>query len=152
MEKIIAYLWQKYNPKAILLHGSRLREDCPKSSDYDLVVVGPDTNTVFPHRFECCALDVCGVDLKTEIIETGGKVPIWPLRVLFEDADALGTRLCERTQAAYLKRPPPLSAQEWENRKNYTEHMLDKMEARGASIALRRHYLSDIYPRFGRYW
>lgn len=152
MDKIISHLQQKYNPKAILLHGSRLREECPENSDYDLVLVGSEVSPVLPHIFAGRALDVCGVDVNTEIIETGGKVPIWPLRVLFDDTDALGAALCTRTHAAYMKGPTPMSAQEWENRKNYTARLLGKIEARGANAALRRQYLSDLYPRLCRYW
>lgn len=152
MEKIIAYLRQNYNPKAIILHGSRLREDCPSTSDYDLVLVGSNEHVIVPHRFEDVMLDIGNVAIDTPIIEAGNNVPVWPLQVLFEDEAALGTALSERTHAAYLRGAAPLSAQEWENRKNYMARMLDKLEARGADPAIRRYYLSDIYTRVLRYW
>ena len=51
-DSIISYLRTKYNPKSILLHGSRARGDAVKDSDYDLdplydaCFVDPDTANI----------------------------------------------------------------------------------------------------------
>ncbi|MBA3813811.1 MAG: nucleotidyltransferase domain-containing protein [Alphaproteobacteria bacterium] len=41
-DNIISYLRAKYNPNAILLHGSRARGDAVENSDYDLVLITED--------------------------------------------------------------------------------------------------------------
>ena len=42
IDEITKYLMQTYNPKAILMHDSRVRGDYVHTSDYDLVLVTPD--------------------------------------------------------------------------------------------------------------
>lgn len=151
LQEIRDYLLEKYAPEAILLHGSRLRDDAADNSDYDIVMITPNTESVYPHEYEGMMLDISAQPHNTRILETGNKVPNWPLKILY-DANGVGEKICEETEQAYKNGPTPLSAQEWNNRINYTKRLIDKIKTRGHDISIRRYYLADLYMRVIRYW
>lgn len=151
LEKICDYLLKKYAPEAILLHGSRLRGDAADTSDYDIVMVTANPENIYPHEYEGITLDLGAVSSETLVIESGGKVPNWPLEVLY-DATGVGKKICEQTKQAYENGPKVLSDQEWVNRAYYTKRLIDKIQARGHDKAIRHYYLSDFYVRAIRYW
>lgn len=151
LEKICDYLLKKYEPKAILLHGSRLRGDATDLSDYDLVLIAPNVEEVYPHQYQDAMLDLDAATPDIRVIETGNKVPNWPLGILY-DSEGIGERICKETERAYKKGPIPLSDQEWTNRSHYAKRMISKIHARGHDLSVRRYYLSDFYMRVIRYW
>jgi predicted nucleotidyltransferase len=152
IKEITTHLIQQYNPKAILMHGSRVRGDYVPTSDYDLVVIAAEPEKIVPHIYNGCSLDVSGIAVTTQIIETANKVPIWPLEILFEDSSKIGSTLCQQTYAKFLKGPSPLASKEWENRRNYTQRLFDRLSGRGAELMVRNYYLGDFYERMVRYW
>lgn len=152
IDKITEYLIQKYNPKAVLMHGSRVRGDYVPTSDYDLVLVKSDPKKITPHTYNECSLDVYGIDLNEQIIETSGHVPIWPIEILFDDGDGIAAKLCEQTHAKFLQKPNPLTNEEWDNRFNYTKRLLDRIISRGEDPMIRNYHLGDFYERIVRYW
>lgn len=95
LKEITTYLIQKYDPKAILMHGSRVRGDYVLTSDYDLAVVTTEPEKVTPHAYKEYSLDVSGISITSQLIETSAKVPIWPLEVLFEDNDNLASKISQ---------------------------------------------------------
>ncbi len=151
LEKIRDYLLSKYAPEAVLLHGSRSRGDAADASDYDIVIMTSNAENVHPHEYEGMMLDIGACPLDTRILETGNKVPIWPLEIL-HDTDGIGKKLCEATRRAYNSGPAPLSDRERGNRASYVKRLIDKIEARGHDTAIRRYYLADFYMRAIRYW
>jgi hypothetical protein len=151
LNKIRNYLLEKYAPEAIFLHGSRVRGDAADTSDYDIVMITSDANDIFSHDFEGMMLDIAAYPLNTHILEVGNKVPNWPLKIL-HDTNDIGKRIYEETELAYKNGPTLLSEQEWKNRINYTERLIDKIKARGNNVSIRRYYLSDFYMRAVRYW
>jgi predicted nucleotidyltransferase len=151
IENIRDYLLRTYKPKAILFHGSRLRDDASPESDYDIVLVAPKLTDIYPHQYEDVMLDVSSAPLDVEIIEAGNKVPVYPL-VVWYDTDGVGEKIYQRTEQAYKNGASALSEQEWDNRSNYTKRMIKKIEARGESVAIRQYYISDFYMRVIRYW
>lgn len=151
IDKIVSYLQTEYHPKAILLHGSRARDDCFDQSDYDLALILEDTLQLRPIFFEGYALDLSGMS-PTELILKAGRTPIWPCSVLFEDEDSLGTLLIERTYKVFQEGPPPLTLEEVENRRNFSKRLIDRLQGRGEDSMLRVYYLGDFYQRVLRYW
>jgi len=151
LNKIRDYLVEKYAPEAILLHGSRLRDDAPDTSDYDIVMIGSNTENVYPHEYESMMLDIDAQPLSTNLLETGSKVPIWPLKILY-DVNRIGEKIYQETEHAYKNGPTPLSDQEWSNRSNYTKRLIDKIKARGDDVSVRHYYLAVFYMRVIRYW
>jgi len=151
IERIVSYLQTEYHPKAILLHGSRARDDYFDQSDYDLALILEDTSQPRPIFFEGYALDLSGVS-PTDLILKSGRTPIWPCSVLFEDEDSLGTLLMERTYEAFHQGPPSLMLEEVENRRNFSKRLIDRLQGRGEDSMLRVYYLGDFYQRFLRYW
>lgn len=149
--EITSYLHTKYHPKAILLHGSRVRGDAFDESDYDLVLISENSDQVRPEYYERMALDVSGV-LPTEAILKTGQTPIWPCLILFDDGDGLGKRLAQDTEEAFLKGPMPLTKEEIKNRCNFSNRLIQRIQGRGGDPLLRFYYLGDFYQRVLRYW
>ena len=152
LQKICNYLLTKYKPEAILLHGSRIYDDAPETSDYDLAIITNQPEKIFPHEYEGMMLDLEGIALDTKTLQTGNQVPKWPLQILFDGPERRGKMLHDNTQAAYLKGPDPLSDQEWSNRENYTTRLINKIQSRSSNASVRHYYMSDFYTRAIRYW
>jgi hypothetical protein len=151
LDGILSYLRTKYSPKAILLHGSRAREDNFAKSDYDLVLITENPDHPRPEYYEECALDIDGVS-PTETILKAGQTPIWPCVVLYDDGDDLGEHLATQTQLAFLQEPVPLTREELENRCNFSKRLIQRIQARGEDPMIRFYYVGDFYQRVLRYW
>jgi hypothetical protein len=150
-DNIISYLRAKYNPKAILLHGSRARGDAVETSDYDLVLITEKPEIVRPEYYEGYALDVGGISPIEEILRSA-YVPLWPCQVLFDDSGHLGNQLAKRTEATFMQGPPPLTHEEIENRCNFSRRLITRIQGRGADPLVRFYYMGDFYQRILRYW
>lgn len=87
--EIIDYLIEKYRPKAIILHGSRLSDDAFPDTDYDLAIITDNPDAVRPEYYNGCQLDASGVAPQEAILKAG-QTPIWPCEVLFDGDDLLG--------------------------------------------------------------
>lgn len=148
---ITNYLKEKYRPKAIIIHGSRLSGDAFPDSDYDLAIITDNHDAVRPEDYNGCLLDASGVSPQ-EVILKAGQTPIWPCEVLFDSDDLLGQILVQRTHQAFLAGPQSLLQQEINNRKNYTKRLLLRLDSRGDDLLIRNYYLSDLYDRVIRYW
>jgi hypothetical protein len=151
IQTFTAYLKSKYNPKAIILHGSRLGKNAFASSDHDIAIITNTPDHVSPEEYEGCLLDVFGIR-PNESVLMAGNTPIWPCEIIFDDLDKLGLQLLQRTRDAYMAGPQPLTEEELENRKNYTKRLLQRLENRGEDPLIRYYYLSDLYDRIIRYW
>lgn len=152
LDDICAYLKETWQPRAILLHGSRASGAAASNSDYDMALVVDDPDAVMPCDYQGAMLDLSGLHPDAARVETTSKTPCWPVIVLHDDAAGAGAGIAARTETAFLKGPAPLTPQEWRNRANYTQRLMHKISDRGADEALRRYYLSDLYPRLVRYW
>jgi len=150
-DEIVSYLRIKHHPKAIVLHGSRARGDAFDKSDYDLALILENPDRVRPEYYEGCALDVSGSS-PTEPILKAGQTPIWPCLILFDDEDGLGKRLAQQTEEAFLEGPVPLTKEEVENRRNFSNRLIQRIQGRGEDPLMRFYYLSDFYQRVLRYW
>lgn len=151
LDGLVAYLTKKYNPKAILLHGSRARGDAIDGSDYDLDLITQNPDLIRPESYNGYALDMGGIS-PTEKILKAGETSIWPYLVLFDDANRLGERLAKRTHEAFEKGPAPLTKEEIENRINYLKRLMQRLQGRGKDPLARFYYLGDFYQRVLRYW
>ncbi len=150
-DEIVSYLREKYNPKAILLHGSRARGDCLDQSDYDLALIAENPDQIRPEFYQGWAFDISGI-APTESILKAGKTPIWPCVVLYDDEDGLGKRLATRTEDAFKKGPVALTQEEFENRRNFSKRLLQRLQGRGQDPMIRFYYMGEFYPRALRYW
>lgn len=149
--EIISYIREKYNPKAILLHGSRVRGDRFDQSDYDLALIAENPDQIRPEFYQGCALDVSGM-VPTETILKAGQTPIWPCVVLYDDEDGLGKRLLTQTEEAFKQGPLALTQEEFENRRNFSKRLIQRLQGRGQDPMIRFYYMGDFYPRVLRYW
>jgi Polymerase beta, Nucleotidyltransferase len=151
IDEIVSYLRAKYEPKAILLHGSRARGDAFEQSDYDLALLTENPDQVKPECYEGCALDISGVS-PTEAILKSGKTPIWPCLVLYDDSNGLGEHLANQTQLAFIQGPILLTKEELENRRNFSKRLIQRIQGRGDDPMVRLYYIGDFYQRALRYW
>lgn len=151
IQNIVSYLLETYRPHALLLHGSRARGDHTPHSDVDIVVVTDQTAAVDLHHFSIFKLDLSLIDSKTQEIKSGN-TPIWPLKILYDDHNQYGLHLVHDAKQQYDKGPTPLSKQEWENRKHYTERLMQRIIDRGDNFLVRQYYLGDFYERIIRYF
>lgn len=150
--EITSYLRAKYDPKAILLHGSRARGDVFELSDYDLALITENPDLVKSEYYEGCALDIDGISLTETIFKPGGPTPIWPCLVLYDDLDGLGERLAKQTQLAFMQGPVPLTREELKNRCNFLKRLIQRIQGRGEDPMVRFYFLGDFYQRVLRYW
>ncbi len=140
IDEILSYLCVKYQPKAILLHGSRARGDAFEKSDYDLALITENPDRVKPEYYEGCALDIGGVS-STETILKAGQTPIWPCVVLYDDADGLGSRMEKQTQLVFMQGPAPLTKEDLENRRHFTKRLIQRIQGRGGDPLVRFYYV-----------
>lgn len=153
LKLITDHLQDKYQPKAILLHGSRARGDALPESDYDIAIILSESILIFPYEYNGVMLDIKAFPLNTEILETSTGVPKWPLQILYDDQDRIGERIYEETKKVYEDSPPSLSSQEWANRRNFLKRLVYKIEGHGKDdLSIRHYYLADFYTRVIRYW
>lgn len=150
-DDIVTYLRKKYCPKAILLHGSRARGDAFDQSDYDLALIVENPDQVRPEHYQGQALDTSGIS-STEPILKSGQTPIWPCLVLYDDGDGLGKRLTKQTEDAFKQGPVALTKEEFENRRNFSKRLIQRIQGRGQDPMIRFYYMGDFYPRILRYW
>lgn len=151
LSQISSYLYKKYTPKAILLHGSRARGDAVENSDYDLSLITESPEQIRPEIYKRMQLDVGGISTSQEILKSGS-TPVWPCIIVFDDEDGLGKKLAQHNKDAFLKGPPPLTPEELENRRNFSTRLIRRIQGRGKAPLIRLYYLSDFYQRALRYW
>ena len=150
-DDIVSYLHAKYHPKAILLHGSRARGDGFDQSDYDLALIVENPDQIRPEFYQGCALDSSGIS-PTEQVLKAGRTPIWPCVVLYDDEDGLGKRLAKQTENTFRQGPIALTKEEFENRRNFSKRLIQRIQGRGQDPMIRFYYMGDFYPRVLRYW
>lgn len=151
MDNIVSYLCIKHAPKAIILHGSRAREDAFEQSDYDLALITENSDQLNPEYYQGDALDISGISPDEAILRAGPN-PIWPCVVLFDDVDQLGARLVKQTHDAFRQGPPPLTPGERENRRNFSKRLIERIQGRGNDPMVQAYYMGDFYQRILRYW
>lgn len=147
---ITDYLKNKYQPQAIILHGSRARGDAVAGSDYDLTLLmdGDIDGELYQGR----RLDLSAEPADCPVLYAARNVPIWPLQILYDDKHGYGAALLTRTRAAFDAGPEKLPAQEWENRRAYIARLLTRLEARQQDTLLANLYMGDLLERAVRYW
>jgi hypothetical protein len=151
LEKITHYLCLKFQPKAILLHGSRARRDAFEKSDYDIALISENPEKITPEVYEGKNLDLFGIPFNQEVL-LAGDVPLWPCIILHDDGDGLGKKIADNTEVIYLKGPHPLSEREVENRRQFSKRLIDRLQGRQSDEMVRQYYLSSFYTRVVRYW
>lgn len=129
MEKrIIDHLVANYQPKAIILHGSRVQGLNRPNSDWDLLLIGSSKVEGRAEAFEGQSLDVevlnepFNVD---EFLRTHGPI-LQRTAVLFDDERGLGKSFVMAVQEVLL-RGKNLTQVEYDNRFLRMSRVLDKM-------------------------
>lgn len=152
-QRITDYLIKKYQPVAIVLHGSRARGMERLNSDWDLYVfVDRDGVNGDPELWEGESLDIDVVKLpvsEMDFIETFlGTLQV--TEILYEVSGAVRSLLA--TAQEIYARPYPLSSERLLRRKNYVHRLLLRLEGYQTEPELFAYYLAQFYEELFRYW
>ena len=151
-QEITQYLVKKYQPHAILLHGSRVgnREVTPET-DWDLLLIHLTPETVQTEVYAGQLLDASAIP-PSETTYRSGLTPIWPLQLLYDDAAGFGQRLVANNQQVYNHGPAVLSAEELTNRRNFLSRLIGRLERRQHDPIPSLIYKANVAQRACRYW
>ena len=153
MEREIAeYLKQKYDPEAIVLHGSRARGKAADLSDWDIDVFVSSPQEGGTEIFEGQALDVDVIVLPVHdaVFAERGMVNLKDGKILFENNSA-GTDMIRRAQELYAA-GKKLSERDRENRRIKLWRMLRRLQANAGKNEVFFYHLAAFYPLAIRYW
>lgn len=152
-QQITNYLIQKYQPAAILLHGSRARGLNRPNSDWDLFVfVDHDVKDDGSELWNGESLDIDVVKLpvaREDFFETFlGTLQV--VELLYEVNRAIQPIL-ELAKEMYAA-PFVLSKERYEHRKNYLRRLLLRLEGYLNQPELFSYYLAGFYETVFPYW
>lgn len=155
-QRIAQYLVEKYNPLAIVLHGSRARGLNRANSDWDLYVFVDREGVVgvselwneFSLDVDIVKLPITAADFRNTFLGT-----LRVTRILYQrtpndpELTALFT-LAERTYA----QSAPLSPERYERRKQYLHRLLLRLDGYLDQPELFFFYLACFYEELFVYW
>lgn len=152
-EELVDFLINKYQPLAILLHGSRATGRARQHSDWDIAIVkGPDTPLVEHDIINGNALDIEIIDQNIsdeELVKESG--PFARAKVLYE-RDLVGTKILERVRAYLERGRQQLSQSEYESRKHFLYRLKNRLKNYSGSPEEYFYFIGDYYRRAIRYW
>ena len=153
--KIIEYLKEEYNAKAILLHGSRARGNPHKQSDWDLLVF---TDEIIKGNGGA-KLDNEDLDIKVvklPILDMDKFLSSYPLslqttKLLLDTDEGIANKIIDITKEKYNKGPGIT-----EERKGYINSHFERMLSRLINLKnnpqMFFYHLSQFYVKTIRYW
>ena len=151
-QKIIEYIKSRYNPKAIILHGSRARGLNRDNSDWDLYVFIDSNIEGGTENFNGENLDVSIMYLPLEeydFIDTFGPT-LKGAKILF-DTDELAQKLIDEAEKIYGQ-SRVLSERDIQNRKNRGARLLERIKGTINQPELQLYHLGAFYESVIRYW
>lgn len=151
-QKITEYIKQKYNPKAIILHGSRARGFNRSNSDWDMYVFVDNTIEGGSENHEGENLDIAIMYLPLEeydFIDTFGTT-LKGAKILY-DTDNIAVNLIAEAENIYGK-GRILSERDVLNRKNRGARLLERIKGTVTKPELQLYHLGAFYESVIRYW
>ena len=152
-EKIVDHLIKKYNPEAIIFHGSRAREAEREDSDWDLYVFVSDKEVKGgTELFEGQQLDVALMHTPIEeydFVDTFG--PTLRIAKILFDKTGIGERIMTEIKDIYGK-DKKLTEQDILNRKRRFERMLSRIEGTIDNDLLFFYHTGSFFESVVRYW
>lgn len=154
MEKeITEYLVSKYEPEAIILHGSRARGANREDSDWDTYVfVNEKEKKSATEQFEGQQLDIAVIYLPIEEYDFVDEVgPTLRRAKILYDKDGIAARIMNEIQRVYGE-GKKLSEQDILNRRNRFQRMLSRIKGTIDNDELFFYHAGSFYPSVIRYW
>ncbi len=154
LQEILDHLLEKYNPKAVFFHGSRVRNMANSLSDWDFtLIVNQETKTV-SENFRGANLDIIPITLPLEdgqYINFEG-IPINPLKLLYDENFKLGEKLLVKTEQVFLEGPQKLDENKFVNEINFLKRCCVRLNTRGKDLICRNYSLSIFYSASIKLW
>ena len=150
--EIVKYLKDKYEPQAIILHGSRAKGGAVEHSDWDFFLLDEEKKDIRPEQYNGESLDIQRVDPnleKEEIVDTYG--PEFLGAEVVYDFDGVGEDFLHKAQSA-AEDGPELSKKDIESRRNYILRYLHRMQDRKHKPGAFFWYVSEFYVKAMQYW
>jgi predicted nucleotidyltransferase len=130
-EKIVSFLREKYNPVAVLLHGSRAVGKERTHSDWDIILLLNGDVSKKGYREEIEREDVewkaFNVPAEESSVYEIFDVYLQFAKVLWEE-DAVGTKLLDRAREEYAKGPKPYTDDEIRREKQFFHHKIQGLK------------------------
>ncbi len=152
-QKIAEYLKSKYNPLAVILHGSRATGKNRPNSDWDIVVLVDHEVLAVQEMFDGEAIDVEAVKMPLsdkQILDNFAN-HLNNARLLFDNKDRIGAQLIEKSRLlASMGRE--LSEDEYTSKKSFAYRLLGRLESFVENDGPFFYHLGNFYQRALRYW
>ena len=151
-EELIAHLREKYNPDAIILHGSRARGKEREHSDWDFIFLYNNATDFKSGRelYQNQNIEFSVHTLPVQDIESEFSTKLQKAKVLYETA-AEGTTLLSEAISFYEK-GVHWSEGKKNNHKLWLQGRINGMRDNIDNPVLFFKYFADLYPRVFNYW
>ncbi len=157
--KIIDYLVKKYEPTGIILFGSRVSENAPFKSDWDLFVfTNKKEDEVEDYadlkEFEGEAIEVSpeSTNVSDDFILQTASHPVEEARILYDKSDGLMEKIIKNTKEAYNKKPNLLNERKKDLYRKILNKFIRKAESRPENLGYVYFGVSQFYIYAIRYW
>ena len=152
-EKLTTYLRNKYNPLAIIIHGSRASGKNRPHSDWDIVILKKEDINTVQELIEDNALDIVavnpGISNEALLSEFGN---VFSSAKVLSDTDNIGKDLIERSRVLASK-GYQMSPQDYADKKMYLYRCVSRLMdfAKVDRISFTYH-LSSFIQKSVNYW
>lgn len=146
------HLIKKYDPEAIILHGSRAKGRGRFNSDWDLYVLVRNQTEGGTEDFEGESLDVDIVHLPIEEVDCRSRFreTLQSSEILL-DPNGTAKNIIAQMEQIYAE-GRQLSLEEQENRINFITRVVKRLESYGGEPGIFFYHLGLFYEKAIRYW
>ena len=152
-KELVEYLTKKYQPLAIVLHGSRARKKNRENSDWDLYLFMDKKKKVLDHMWKGQHLDIWPIQVPVSaefFIDTFGPT-LFNARVLSDTKEGLATKLVAKAQT-FLSLGRKWTKSEYQNAKSYVERTLSRLEGTQDKPEIFFGHLGNFYQAAIQYY
>jgi predicted nucleotidyltransferase len=152
-KKITDYLVKKYQPLAIILHGSRASGHNRPNSDWDIYLLVDQKLDLEDEVYQEQQLDLCQIMLpikEEELIDTFGST-LHSAKILLDTKDKIARKLVEASQHFYAINRE-YSVNEIGNAKSYMRRVLLRLKDTQSNQELFFYHLGNFYQGVISYW
>ena len=150
---MVSYLRDKFNPGAIILHGSRARHKARKNSDWDFILLFADPKANLQTGRELYHdqnIEFISATLPIDDVLSVFNTKLQQARVVFEN-NLEGTDLLERAKSLYLQ-GLHLDESKIAGHKLWLEGRISGMKDNLDNPLLFYKYFGDLYRKLFTYW
>lgn len=151
---LIADLRERYNPEALILHGSHANGNAKEHSDWDVFVLLNDIHAkVTTYVLEGQHIDAYGLQLPVTLEDkwTNFVSQVATGKVVY-DPKGEAQKVLTQMQELYKAGPAPMVPEDWEMRKRYWQRAIGRLVDYQNEPVIFLAKFGDFYERMTRYY